>query len=167
MTAWKATLTAIAGSHLKPLSYSRSLTIQGLISHAEVIELEQTSSEEHPGEVSQSPAASWTRPESLSSRFSRAVSDHEADQAVLYERGVPSNAFTLILQGKVLIRTGLALLKLSERPTQQASDLRLARLAVAIAFSFLTLPNASCLCLQDCGLTLVRATSLHSGFQFR
>lgn len=81
------------------------LYVQGLISHAEVIERELSSPAEHTGEHNPSPGTSWGQGNSLSSRFSRSALS-EAQQVTLYERGVPSDTFTLILQGKVLIRTG-------------------------------------------------------------
>lgn len=44
----------------------------------------------------------------MQSRFSRLAARATGgdDQVTLYERGVPTDTFTLILQGKVLIRTG-------------------------------------------------------------
>lgn len=84
--------------------------VQGLISHAEVIELEAVSGEEGSSGGDHSPAAKWAGreyPESLSSRVSKSTDpEHTSRQVVLYERGNPTDAFTLILQGKVLIRTG-------------------------------------------------------------
>lgn len=79
--------------------------VQGLISHAEVIEREPGSPVEHTAEHNPSPSTNWGQGNSLSSRFSRALSLDEG-QVTLYERGRASDTFTLILQGKVLIRTG-------------------------------------------------------------
>ena len=86
--------------------------LQGLISHAEVVEREAGNGLEQPGDSSHSPAAiTWGRSSSLASRFSRSLIEEEdpADEVTLYEQGKPSDTFTLILQGKVLIRTGGAL----------------------------------------------------------
>jgi len=86
------------------------LWLQGLISDAEVIEREASMVAEQQGDHSHSPRA-WGHSGSLSRRFSRTMVEEEilTDQVTLYERGTTSDTFTLILQGKVLIRTGYSL----------------------------------------------------------
>ena len=86
---------------------------QGLISHAEVIELELHTGTEGNDESASSPPSSRGHSLSLTSRFSfltqRSGTGEVAsskDEVTLYERGQPTDTFTLILQGKVLIRTG-------------------------------------------------------------
>lgn len=100
---------------------------QGLIDRAEVVErelphpqrdLSQSVHSPHPlgaagngATVSPAGVGEWV----LSRMMSRAVSSsawedgvaEEVPPLVLYERGEPSDAFTLILQGRVLIRTGM------------------------------------------------------------
>lgn len=78
--------------------------VQGLISHAEVIEREHVTPPEPVGERNSPTGNSWSHASSLGSRLSKLAP--EEGQVTLYERGVPSDTFTLILQGRVLIRTG-------------------------------------------------------------
>ena len=42
----------------------------------------------------------------VSYEMARADEDGSLENLILYERGMPSDVFTLILQGKALIRTG-------------------------------------------------------------
>ena len=97
-----------------------AMDVQGLISHAEVVEREAGNGLEQPGDANHSPGAiTWGRSSSLASRFSRSLIEEEdpADEVTLYEQGKPSDTFTLILQGKVLIRTGApSPLRLNPKP---------------------------------------------------
>ena len=104
---------------LKALQYAGNLNLgcpscnrwllQGLISHAEVLEIEALVPSDRGGDKSQSPPGSRGASLSLTSRLSRQSthgSPNSEDQITLYEHGKHTDTFTLILQGKVLIRTG-------------------------------------------------------------
>jgi metal transporter CNNM len=83
---------------------SSDVALKGLIRHSEVLERDVAVN----GEASDALQRMLSRSMSLGEVAGHAFNDlAEADsQLVLYRRGVPSNQFTLILQGRVLIHTG-------------------------------------------------------------
>ena len=118
--------------------------MQGLISHAEVVEREAGNGLEQPGDSNHSPAATWGRSTSLTSRFSRSLIEEAdpADEVTLYEQGQPSDTFTLILQGKVLIRTGGPPPLLADRSLSGHNDLNFE--TSPVLFARLFLPYSCC-----------------------